>query len=93
MLGKFTRFLRNLFGTANASHARTTGALVQLVREGASNATLRLIPFNADAKAELDAFFTAHGAKVSVALTQEDAGRDGVGQTSEAFTSIKAVFS
>lgn len=93
MLGKFSRFLRNLFGTANASHARTTGALVYLVREGTSSATLRLIPYNADAKAELDTFFTAHGGKTTVALTQEDAGRDGVGQTSESYTSLKAVFS
>lgn len=93
MIRKALRFLRDLFGTANASHARTNGALCQLVAEGATGATLRLIPFNADGKTVLDTFFAAHSAKVSVALTQEDAGRDGVGQTSEAYQSLKAVFS
>lgn len=76
-----------------ASHARTSGALVELVTEGASLATIRLIPHNSEAKTLLDAFFTAHGGKTTVALTQEDAGRDGAGQTSESYLSIKAVFS
>lgn len=78
---------------ACASHARTNSALVEVILEGATSATMRLLPYNSDGKAVLDTFFTAHGAKTTVALTQEDAGRDGMGETSEAYKAIKAVFS
>lgn len=78
---------------ACASHARTNSALVEVILEGATSATMRLLPYNSDGKTVLDTFFAAHGAKTTVALTQEDAGRDGMGQTGEAYLAIKAVYS
>ena len=76
-----------------ASHVRTTGAMVELVAEGTAGVKLRLIPHDSEAKALLDAWFTAHGAKTTVASTQEDAGRDGYAQTSEAYKSVLLTFS
>lgn len=73
-----------------ASHVRTTGALVQLVWSGS---VLLLIPHNQEAKAILDAGFTADGAKIVVAIAQQDAGRDGYGQTSESFQTVKLTLS
>lgn len=79
------RSLLSRLGVCNASHARTTGGTFQVVQESAA---LRIIPLNSEAKATLDAYFTAHGSKTTVAFTQEDAGRDGQGQTSEAYKSL-----
>lgn len=76
-----------------ASHARTTGAWCHFITEGSGSATVRLVPGNSEAKTLMDAFFTSHGSKTTVAVTQEDAGRDGYAQTSEAYKSLKMVFS
>lgn len=73
-----------------ASHVRTDGALVQLLWTGS---VITLIPHNQEAKALLDAGFTADGAKTTVSIAQQDAGRDGYGQTSESYQSVKLTLS
>ncbi len=90
------KFLARMFARLSvccASQARTGRPEVMVIAEGSTGATLRLLPLNSDGKIALDTFFAAHSAKTTVALTQEDAGKDGYGETNEAYKAIKAVFS
>ena len=54
---------------------------------------LRLVPLNDQGDAELKAFFTADGTDTTVAFTQEDAGRDGYGETSGPYKNLVATVS
>ncbi len=69
---------------------RVNGALVDLIISGA---VITLVPHNSEAKADLDAFFEAHGAKTTVAITNVDANRSGYGDTSAPYKSVICTFS
>lgn len=55
---------------------------VRLVFSGTGDIVLTLVPENDKANSKLASYFTAHGAKVSVAFTQVDANRGGAGTSS-----------
>jgi hypothetical protein len=73
-----------------ASHALTDRAQFTAVLEGATSLILRLIPQNDAARRLSDAWMVspAGGSKTSVVFTQQDAGHDGAGQTSEPYQSL-----
>lgn len=69
---------------------RTDGALARITY---ASSVLRLIPFNSEGKAVLDACFAADGSKTTVALAQEDAVMSGYGDTTQPYKVLKATFS
>lgn len=70
--------------------ARTGLPLVDIRRSGNN---LWLVPYNAEGKAALDAAFTAVSALTTVAITQEDAGRGGFGDTNQPYKAVKLALS
>lgn len=71
---------------------RTDGAMAQVIYD-ATNNVLRVVPYNSEGKAVLDAAFADMGALTTVAATQEDAVRSGYGDTTQPYKTLKLTFS
>lgn len=69
---------------------RTDGALVRVIWTGS---VMRLVPYNSEGKAALDAGFTADGSKTTVAIVQEDAVMSGYADASQPYKTAKFTFS
>lgn len=70
--------------------AKTGEALVELRRSGSN---WYLVPKNAEGKTALDAAYANDSAKTTVAITQEDAGRGGFGDTNQPYKAVKLALS
>jgi len=68
---------------------RTSNPLCHVQIDPATPQDIFLVPLNADAKDILNAHFADYGAYTTVALSQEDAGRGGYGQTGEKYKALK----
>jgi hypothetical protein len=66
---------------------------VELVFSGTADVNMELRPMNDKANAKLASWFTAHGAKTTVAITQTDANRGGAGVSDGPYDCLKLAFS
>lgn len=64
-----------------------------LAFSGTSDVDFEIIPQNDKANAKLASWFTAHGAKTTVAYTQTDAGRAGLGSSLTPYDTLKVASS
>lgn len=62
---------------------------VELVFSGTADVNVELRPMNDKANAKLASYFTAHGAKTTVAFTQTDANRGGAGVAAGPYNCLK----
>lgn len=70
--------------------ARTGLPLVDLRRSGNS---FWLVPYNNEGKVACDALYAVVSALTTVAVTQEDAGRGGFGDTNQVYKALKFALS
>lgn len=71
---------------------RTDGALCHVTYDSTNN-VLRLIPYNSEGKAVLDAAYTDASALTTVAVAQEDAVMSGYGDTTQPYKILKLTLS
>lgn len=70
--------------------AKTTGALCEIRIDGDN---VYLVPHNSEGKDQIDSLSTTQLAYTTVALTKEDAGRGGFGETNEPYQALKVALS
>lgn len=70
--------------------ARTDGALVEWRIDGDN---IYLVPHNQEGEAAINALTSTQLAYTTVALTKEDAGRGGYGETNEKYQALKVALS
>lgn len=64
-----------------------------LAFSGTSDVNIAVIPQNDKTNAKLASWFTTHGSKTTVAITQADAGRAGLGSSDTPYDTLSLAFS
>lgn len=64
-----------------------------IVFSGTADVDVSLVPQNDKTNSKFAAWFAVHGAKTTVAITQGDAGRSGLGSTATPYDTLKFALS